>query len=150
MKRRKILIVLLLVLGISAICLYAGTRSATPEMPQNIPVSAEQQKELKKVLDTTMKIYQKQGEKGIRRLFGYTDDELLEFQCRGNADPVSTSLETLRQYGRNIKLQEVTYAALPNSKRCFLITGKISDENRLQMSFVKNANGYCLEYISEL
>ena len=63
MKQRKILILLLLILGVSAIWLYAGTSSTAPELPQNVPVSAEQQKELKKLLDATMKIYQRHGEK---------------------------------------------------------------------------------------
>ena len=132
MKQRKILILLLLILGVSAIWLYAGTSSTAPELPQNVPVSAEQQKELKKLLDATMKIYQRHGEKGIRRLFGYTEEELIEFQCRDEINPVDAS------------------TAPPNSKHCFFITGKISDENKLQMSFVRNSKGYCLKYISEL
>ena len=150
MKQRKILIVLLLILGVSAIWLYAGTSSTAPELPQNVPVSAEQQKELKKLLDATMKIYRRHGEKGIRRLFGYTEEELIEFQCRDEINPVDASLEVLRQYGKNIKFQELTYTATTNSKHCFFITGKISDENKLQMSFVRNSKGYCLKYISEL
>ena len=150
MKQRKILIVLLLILGVSAIWLYAGTSSTAPELPQNVPVSAEQQKELKKLLDATMKIYRRHGEKGIRKLFGYTEEELIEFQCRDEINPVDASLEVLRQYGTNIKFQELTYTAPPNSKHCFFITGKISDENKLQMSFVRNSKGYCLKYISEL
>ena len=108
MKQRKILIVLLLILGVSAIWLYAGTSSTAPELPQNVPVSAEQQKELKKLLDATMKIYRRHGEKGIRRLFGYTEEELIEFQCRDEINPVDASLEVLRQYGKNIKFQELT------------------------------------------
>ena len=111
MKQRKILIVLLLILGVSAIWLYAGTSSTAPELPQNVPVSAEQQKELKKLLDATMKIYRRHGEKGIRRLFGYTEEELIEFQCRDEINPVDASLEVLRQYGKNIKFQELTYTA---------------------------------------
>lgn len=150
MKQRKILILLLLILGVSAIWLYAGTSSTAPELPQNVPVSAEQQKELKKLLDATMKIYRRHGEKGIRRLFGYTEEELIEFQCRDEINPVDASLEVLRQYGKNIKFQELTYTVPPNSKHCFFITGKISDENKLQMSFVRNSKGYCLKYISEL
>lgn len=97
-----------------------------------------------------MKIYRRHGEKGIRKLFGYTEEELIEFQCRDEINPVDASLEVLRQYGKNIKFQELTYTAPPNSKHCFFITGKISDENKLQMSFVRNSKGYCLKYISEL
>lgn len=71
-----------------------------------------------------MKIYRRHGEKGIRRLFGYTEEELIEFQCRDEINPVDASLEVLRQYGKNIKFQELTYTAPPNSKHCFFITGK--------------------------
>lgn len=117
--KKKIFLVLLFVLSASAIWLYAGSKS--PEkVIKEVPVSAEQQKELKKLLDATMKIYRRHGEKGIRRLFGYTEEELIEFQCRDEINPVDASLEVLRQYGKNIKFQELTYTAPPKLKTLLL------------------------------
>lgn len=147
---KKFLWLLLFLLGASAVWLYADGSSDPTAVIKEIPVSAEQQKELKKLTDITLDLYSKKGEDGIRQLFGYSTAVLEEFRLREEVSPVDSSLEVLTQYGRNIKLADIKYTSPETSKHYFYVTGKVSGDNKLRITFAKRKKGYTIMRISEL
>ncbi|MBS1369010.1 MAG: hypothetical protein HPZ91_03540 [Lentisphaeria bacterium] len=142
----KIIVLSLLVCGALFAWIVTGRDKIDESLLlREIPVeSAEQQRELANLADKVLELHRTRGERALKRIFAYGDQELMMIQAESGTNPYRQSIDLLNSH-RDAKQvsepQAVTFAGNRSSR--YFVDAKLGENGTpVRFEFIKTKDAY--------
>lgn len=150
--KRKILF-LLIFLGMIAALTFAFTKEDREEklIQREVKASSKQQKELERLTEELLRIYNRGGEKALRRLFPYGEKELKiqKLENDGNCI-VDESISYLKECGGNVGVRKIQCFVLEGSEKYSYAVSHLNSGDKLKICYRKNDGKYSVVWIRKI
>ena len=147
----KIIIPVLFACGGIDFWLNAGSGKEDPYTTREIPVAGSQRKEILRLTQELVNIYNEQGTSTLERIFIHDKAKRLIMKTEAGYDPVESSLDVLKRNGPRLTLRETDVKCLSNAGNQFIIRCKLNqDGSPVRIFMQRTAKGYGLSEIKGL